>query len=180
MPDDSKAERRAAVIKAELQRTVDRLYALSAAFLRAETAYNKFREEAAGLFALSKTDDELVEGLPQAVSRLEQTPLIRAGSLMMVHLGLLYALIEAWRKWDFDHPAVDGLLKSPLVDELRKYRNAVFHVSALTDPRVMQWAAQPDRVVWTQRVFDAFRVALLDWHNQLAERVIIKLGRRPL
>jgi len=98
MPEKTKDERRTEAIKAELQRTVDRLYALSAAFLRAETAYEKFREEAAKLFSSGKTEDELVASIPQRIARLENDSLIRAGSLMMVHLGLLYALIEAWRK----------------------------------------------------------------------------------
>ena len=180
MSKKTKDERRAEAIKAELQRTVDRLYALSAAFLRAETTYTKFREEAAALFSSQKTDEELIAEMPERLARLENDALIRTGSLMMVHLGLLYALVEAWRKWDFDHPAVDELLKSPFVEELKDYRHAVFHVNEVTDARIMQWTGQSDRVAWTQLLFAAFRTALLEWHRDLAERVIIKIGRRPL
>ena len=180
MSKKTKAERRAEAIKAELQRTVDRLYALSAAFLRAETVYTKFDEEAAALFSSQKTDEELIAGMPERVARLENDALIRASSLLMVYLGLLYALVEAWRKWDFDHPAVDELLKSPFVEELKDFRNAVFHVNEATDTRVMRWTGQSDRVDWTHLLLAAFRAALLEWHRDMAERVTIKVGRRPL
>jgi hypothetical protein len=176
----TKAERREDAVKREIERTVERLYSLSAAFLRAETAYEKFREEAAALRGTGKTDDELVEGLPERIARLESDTLIRAGSLMMIHLGLLYALVEGWNKWEFEHPAVDELLKSPFVEELKDYRHAVFHVSEVTDPRIMQWTAQEDRVVWTKLLLAGFRVALLEWHTELAQRLTIKVGKRPL
>ena len=180
MSKKTKDERRAEAIKAELQRTVNRLYALCAAFLRAETAYTKFREEAAALFSSHKTDEELIAGIPERIARLESDALIRAGSLLMIHLGLLYALVEAWRKWDFDEPAVDELLKNPFVEELKDYRHAVFHVNEVTDPRVMQWAGQSDRVDWIHLLFGAFRAALLAWHRDMTARVTSKVGRRPL
>ncbi len=180
MSKKTKDERRAEAIRAEQRRTIDRLYALSAAFLRAEKVYTKSREEAAALCSSQKTDEELIAGIPERIARLENDVLIRVGSFLMIHLGLLYAVVEAWRKWDFDEPAVDELLKSPFVEELKDFRHAVFHVNEVTDPRVMQWLGQSNRIDWTDALFAAFRAALLAWHRDMAARVAIKLGRRPL
>ena len=182
MSKKTKTERRDEAVRAERQRRVDRLYALSFAFLRVETAYEKFREEAAKLLDTGKTEEELAkleQEVPQHIGRLANHPLIRSGSSIMVYFGLLYALVEAWKKWGHEHPAVDDLLKSPFVEELKKYRHAVFHVNELTDPRIMQWTGQQDRVVWTKQLLVAFRVALLDWHDDLAQQNILIMPDDP-
>ena len=91
---------------------------------------------------------------------------------MMVHLALLYAVIEAWGKWHFTDARVDELLKAPFLEDLRHFRNATFHVSVETEARVLQWGAEPDRIVWSQDVEKALRTAILDWDADLAERIV--------
>ncbi|SRR6266581_1116039 len=164
---------RATPTKGELQRAVNRLYALSLALLRAETAYEKYHEEATKLFANGNTDDELVANLPNLISQLQNNTLIRTGSLLSLYLGVLYSVVEAWRKWKFTDATVDTLLQSPFVDDLRRYRNAIFHVSEATDPRIMQWSTQQERVAWAKQLSAALRTAILDYHNNLAARVAV-------
>ncbi len=161
-----------------MQRTVNRLYAISVALLRAETAFTAYENHAAEMFASGKSDDELVNEIPKRLSTLDSSPLIRGGSMLMLYLGVLYTVVEAWRLWHFADVTVDQLLESPFVDELKRYRNAVFHVTEATDPRIMQWTAEPDRVAWAQALAGAFRKAILDWHENLKERVTVHLVER--
>ena len=97
---------------------------------------------------------------------------MQAGNLMMVHLGLLYAVIEAWGRWHFTDARVDELLKAPFLEDLRDFRNAIFHVSVATEARVLRWGAESDRIVWSQDVERALRAAILDWDANLAERIV--------
>ena len=90
---------------------------------------------------------------------------------MVVHLGLLYAVIEAWGKWHFTDARVDELLKAPFLEDLRDFRNAIFHVPVATEARVFRWGAEWDRIVWSQDVGRALRAAILDWEANLAERI---------
>ena len=39
----------------------------------------------------------------------------------------LYVVIEGWKELKLHDPVIDGLLTSPNVDLLRRYRNGVFH-----------------------------------------------------
>ncbi len=114
----------------------------------------------------------LFERLPADVRALHQNTLLQAGNLMMVHLGLLYAVIEAWGKWHFTDARVDELLKAPFLEDLRAFRNAIFHVSVGTEARVLRWGAESDRTVWSQEVERALRAAILDWDANLAERIV--------
>ena len=159
--------------KGELERTVKRLYAISLALLRAETAYEKYHEEATKLFASDKSDDELEAEIPNAVTQLQNNGLIRTGSLLSVYFGLLYSVIEAWRNWTFVDAAVDTLLQSPYVKDLKQYRNAIFHVSEAADPRIMQWSFEKERVVCTNELSVSLRAAILEYHKNLAARVTV-------
>ena len=103
---------------------------------------------------------------------MQQNPLLQAGNLMMVHLGLLYAVIEAWGRWHFADARVDELLKAPFVEDLRHFRNAVFHVPVGPEALVFQWGEDSDRIVWSQDVQRALRTAILDWDANLAERIV--------
>ncbi len=116
--------------------------------------------------------ERLFERLPADVRALRQNTLLPAGNLMVVHLGLLYAVIEAWGKWHFTDACVDELLKAPFLEDLRGFRNASFHVSVATEALVLRWGAEPDRIVWSQDVEKALRAAILDWEANLAERIV--------
>jgi len=149
----------------------DRLYALGTALLRTETVRIAGRAFAEGLPAEPHGQERLFERLPADVRALRQNTLLQAGNLMMVHLGLLYAVIEAWGKWRFTDARVDELLKAPFLEDLRAFRNAIFHVSVATEARLLRWGAESDRIVWSQDVESALRAAILDWNANLAERI---------
>ena len=174
-PKGSKAERKALAASAKLRRTVNRLYALSVGLLRAQTAFEKYYEEATTFFADGRSDEELAAEIAAAVSGLRANGLIRTGSLLSVHLGLLYAVVEGWGKSGFADPTVDHLLKSPFVKDLQDHRNAIFHVSERNDPRIMQWSLDRTRVKWTQGLIGALRAALLSRRAELGAKVAVHL-----
>ncbi len=93
----------------------------------------------------SHWQEKLFERLPADIRALEQNTLLQAGNLMMVHLGLLYTIIEAWGKWHFADARVEELLKASFLEDLRDFRNAIFHVSVATEERVLRWGAESDR-----------------------------------
>ena len=155
-----------------LQRVLDRLYALGSALLRTETVRDAGRSFSEVLPADPHGQERFFERLPADVRALQQNTLLPAGNLMVVHLGLLYAVIEAWGKWHFTDARVDELLKAPFLEDLRDFRNAIFHVSVATEARVLRWGAESDRIVWSQDVERALRAAILDWDANLAERVV--------
>jgi len=157
--------------RAELQRVIERLHALGTALLRAESVRDAGRQFAEILAAAPNGGDEFLDRLVTDVRVQVQNPLLQAGNLMMVHLGLLYTVIEAWDKWRFTDARVDELLRSPFVSDLRRFRNDIFHVSQATEARVSWWGAASDRIVWSQNVERALRAAFLDWDAHLAERI---------
>src|SRR3989449_5505193 len=106
---------------------------------------------------LFRSQERHFERLPADVRALQQNTLLPAGNLMVVHLGLLYAVIEAWGKWHFTDARVDELLKAPFLEDLRGFRNASFHVSVATEALVLRWGAEADRIVWSQDVERALR-----------------------
>lgn len=152
---------------------LDRLYALGTALLRTETVRDAGRVVVAEVLPAEPDGQErLFERLPEDVRALQQNTLLQAGNLMMVHLGLLYAVIEAWGKWRFTDARVDELLKAPFLEDLRAFRNAIFHVSVAPEARVFRWGAESDRIVWSQDVERALRAAILDWNANLAECIV--------
>jgi hypothetical protein len=151
---------------------LDRLYALGTALLRTETVRDAGRVVTEVLPAEPDGKERLFERFPDDVRALQQNTLLQAGNLMMVHLGLLYAVIEAWGKWRFTDARVDELLKAPFLEDLRAFRNAIFHVSVEPEARVFRWGAESDRIVWSQDVERALRAAILDWNANLAERIV--------
>ncbi len=163
-----------------LQRVLERLHALGAALLRAESVRDAGRPFAEALPADPNAAKELLERLITDVRVQHQNPLLQASNLMMVHLGLLYAAIEAWRKWHFTDARVDELLRSPFVGDLRQFRNAIFHVSLATEARVLRWGDRSDRIAWSQDIERALRTAILDWNAHLAERVVQHPGVKAL
>lgn len=145
---------------------------MGAALLRTESVREAGRLFAEELAAAPNGGDGFLERLIADVRAQQQNPLLQASSLMMVHLALLYAVIEAWSKWHFTDVRVDELLKAPFLEDLRDFRNAIFHVSVATEARVLRWGAESDRIVWSQDVERALRAAILDWDGNLAERIV--------
>jgi hypothetical protein len=145
---------------------------LGAALLRTESVREAGRPFAEELAADPNGGDGFLERLIADVRAQQQNPLLQAGNLMMVHLGLLYAVIEAWSNWHFTDARVDELLKAPFIADLRDFRNAIFHVSIATEARVLRWGDEPDRIAWSKDVERALRSAILDWDAHLAERIV--------
>jgi hypothetical protein len=166
--------------RGEVQRTTNRLYALSTALLRAETAYEKYHEEATKLFNSGKTDDELVEDIPSVVARLENNTFLRTSALLSVYLGLLYTVVEGCRRWGFTDASINPLLASPFVQDLKDFRNAIFHVHEVTDPRVLQWGMNPERIAWSAELAARLRTLLLGLHETVAARIAAEEESRPI
>src|SRR5437879_13827383 len=120
---EPKQHQRAKADRAALQRVRDRLYALGSALLRTETVRDAGRSLAEVLPADPHGQERLFERLPADVRALQQNTLLPAGNLMVVHLGLLYAVIEAWGKWHFTDARLDELLKAPFLEDLRGFRS---------------------------------------------------------
>lgn len=63
------------------------------------------------------------------------SPALEPGSKLFIEATLymsywyagLYVVIEGWKELKLHDPVIDGLLTSPNVDLLRRYRNGVFH-----------------------------------------------------
>lgn len=179
MSEPTKRERQEAAIQAEMARTVQRLYSLSVMLLRSESAFEKYYEEATKLFAAEKSDDELIADVNEHLQRLENNTFLRAGALLTMYMALLWVVVEGWRKWKFSDARVDSLLASDFVGELKQYRHAIFHARDYNDRDLMQWSADQARVEWTRKLSAAFYSALLDWHANLRDHVIVHLLKPP-
>lgn len=78
---------------------------------------------------------------------------------MLLWYGLLWAVIEAFeeRKIQLGGPFQDDL--AAVSDDLRRCRNAVFHVpkgSAYVDQRITAWIERPDSAARIRRISRAF------------------------
>src|SRR5207245_10211202 len=96
--------------RAAVQRVLDRLYALGSALLRTETVRDAGRSFAEVLPADPHGQERLFERLPADVRALQQNTLLPAGNLMVVHLELLYAVIEALGKWHLSVASVAAVI----------------------------------------------------------------------
>lgn len=78
---------------------------------------------------------------------------------MSLWYGLLYVVIEGWRKLGLKDYKVDELLKSSNVDLLRKYRNGVFHYpkkQKYNDERFESFYEQETTVEWVRQLNSEF------------------------
>jgi hypothetical protein len=175
-----KQQRQLAARQAAVQRTAKRLFALSVAYLRAEDAYDQFRENFERWQATGESDTQAIAGIIPALRRVENTPFTRASEMLSLYLSLLYAVVERWQRWKFHDAVVDQLLQSSHVQELEAFRHTIFHADSfeqmskspvMTDQAVMRWCRE---------VATAFHDALLDWHHNLSLRAaehIVRTGQ---
>jgi len=178
MQGDAKTQRQAKAVRAAMDRTLRRLYSLSAILQRTIVSYEAYHQAASCLFEDDRSDDQLLEGIHERLARLEINEMVRASAHLAVYLASLYTLIEGWRKWNFADPEVDRLLEDAgKVQRLKEFRHTVFHAAEFDDPDVERWAQVPDNAEWTSGLTDAFRNALRSWHANLEARVTAHLLR---
>ncbi|HEX8843958.1 MAG TPA: hypothetical protein VF791_04915 [Pyrinomonadaceae bacterium] len=79
--------------------------------------------------------------------------------------GALYVLIEGWRDLGLKDEKIDGLIGSPYVDLLRRYRNAVFHFQKkFSDKRFMDlMLAGKESVEWVSALHREFGRFFMTW-----------------
>ena len=73
--------------------------------------------------------------------------------------GALYVVVEGWQELKLTDPEIDGLLQSPYVDLLRRYRNGVFHFQRkFHDERFWDlMLAGREAVEWVSQLHREFR-----------------------
>lgn len=117
---------------------------------------DKMRHEFHVLIASNKGDDDMVF--------LEYVHLY-----MSYWYASLYVVIEGWQAMNLKDDAINGLLDSPYLDLLRRYRNAVFHFQKrFSDKRFMElMLAGEESVDWVRNVHSEFgRYFLSFWKSK--------------
>jgi hypothetical protein len=80
----------------------------------------------------------------------------------------LYVVIEGWQELHLSDSVIDGLLQSPNVKLLRRYRNGVFHFqSDYNDQRFEEFMTQgTDEVAWVRVLNEQFGRYFLEQLNR--------------
>lgn len=84
---------------------------------------------------------------------------------MSLWYGLLYVIIEGWESLKLNDAAIDGLLKSPNSDLLKRYRNAAFHYPKKRqyhDERFEKFFKEKTTVKWVRELNSEFSRYFLD------------------
>ncbi len=90
--------------------------------------------------------------------RLPYDEVMRAEMYMCFWFASLYSVIEGWRKLRLQDSEISALLRSPLTETLREFRNAVYHPEAFDDKRLERLVATGnDGSDWIIQVTVAFR-----------------------
>jgi len=171
MVNPRKRQRQQVVNTAAIQRLLKRGYSLSLALMRSAAAYEVYHREMTGLGWGGQTDDQLVSTIPSAVTKIQNNGLTRTFTMLALHLALLYAVVEKWRKWRFEDPRVDTLLKSPFLPKLEHFRHAIFHADEFDAKDVLEFNTDPVIVQWTGDLFNAIRTSLIELHGVVDKAV---------
>jgi hypothetical protein len=92
----------------------DELKALHVYYLRASAA----RED-----MLAKAKD----AIPKDDGSVDLLAIMECDRRMSVFYGLVYVVVEGFRGLGLSDPKLDMLFTDPLLEKLRRYRNAIFH-----------------------------------------------------
>ncbi len=111
-------------------------------------------------------DDQLASNRQQGKRDEIQTFLY-----MSYWYAALYVVVEGWKKLHLHDKAIDGLLSSPNVGLLRRYRNGVFHFHAeYYDQRFIQFISEGENTVeWVRTLSRQFGRFFLDWFKRTKE-----------
>ena len=84
--------------------------------------------------------------------------------------GGLFVVIEGWKELQLSDSVIDGLLASPNVELLRRYRNGVFHFQRdYHDQRFHEFMTQGiDEIVWVRALNEQFGRFFLEQINRRA------------
>jgi len=88
----------------------------------------------------------------------KEHPDIEAFLYMSYWYAALYVVVEGWRKLELEDEEIDGLLESPNVALLKRYRNGVFHFQrTYYDKRFVDLITEGENVVeWVRSLSSAF------------------------
>jgi hypothetical protein len=79
------------------------------------------------------------------------------GIFMSYWYSGLYVVVEGWRALRLIDPEIDTLLKSPHVEDLRRYRHGVCHFQRkYLDERFIEIAQNPGAVSWVRDLNRSF------------------------
>jgi hypothetical protein len=108
--------------------------------------------------------DEIVSNLTPEHNWHDQES-IDMNLYMSYWYGGLYVVIEGWQELQLQDPTIDGLLSSPNVDLLRRYRNGTFHYQRkYFDERFLGLIEKGvDVVTWVRSLNRAFGAYFLEW-----------------
>jgi hypothetical protein len=173
----TKKDRQVAAINAAMERTLRRVASLSIALMRADAAYEKGAEAMKAALAQGLSDDDLVIQLVDCTHRVQNNELSRAAGLLALHLASVYAVAEKWTKWKFADVTVDGLLASPHLRVLKKYRQGVFHVDEFDARSLVELATRKEVIDWSKGLADSFRTVLRSWADDAKTRMTEHLLR---
>jgi len=92
---------------------------------------------------------------------------IEANLYMSYWYAGLYVVIEGWSQLRLSDPIIDGLLKSPKVGLLKRYRHGVFHFQTdYFDKRFTDFMAEGQSAVdWVRNLNRAFGAFSLKWYE---------------
>ena len=91
--------------------------------------------------------------------------------------GGLYVVVEGWKELGLSDPRIDELLKSPLVELLRRYRNGSFHYQKdFFDNRFVEFLVTADSEKWIRKLRDE----LSRWFLDFLDSVRVRAGVNPL
>jgi hypothetical protein len=92
---------------------------------------------------------------------------IEANLYMSYWYAGLYVVIEGWSQLRLSDPIIDGLLKSPKVGLLKRYRHGVFHFQTdYFDNRFTDFMEEGQSAVdWVRDLNRAFGAFFLKWYG---------------
>lgn len=77
---------------------------------------------------------------------------------MALWYGMLYVVVEGWKRLGLSDPKVDTLLSSHNTELLKHYRNGTFHFhEGLVSPICEKILMAPDQTKWTDDLTDSFK-----------------------
>ena len=173
----NKEERVRAVQINRTERIAKQALSLTVAVLRAKILLECVQPTLDRLAVGSDTVDQLREEAFGATLHLKSTDGTTADSVYSVYCGCLYAVVEKWRDWKFSDESIDDLLSTGPVEQLKKFRHAVFHADHYDHSAITSLASRDGVLEWTRQLQSAFESFLRTWHEDPATHVRKHMAR---
>jgi hypothetical protein len=108
--------------------------------------------------ALARDRQELVYRL-QTKQIIFNPKLLETDMYICLWLGVLYIVVEGWPALKINQPQITDLLRSPLKDDLRNFRNVVFHPEDYDDARMQALIDKgQESIDWARKVTLAYKL----------------------